>query len=149
MLKRTPMMGPSRPKGGEWAQETAAGVVRRRARTLGTVIALLTSRPCVSLRPPTAKAVLRNCTVFCHTHEFIVMKSMYKTHHCTDIRVCQGHGLRPASFSRHLRPLTLLYCAEMCWPRSCNRCHFLLPQRLAATISLADILGLPVAGHLV
>lgn len=35
------MMGPNHPKGGEWAQETARGVVRLQAKILGTVISLL------------------------------------------------------------------------------------------------------------
>lgn len=35
------MTGPSRPRGGEWAQETAAGAARLQVKTWGTVIVLL------------------------------------------------------------------------------------------------------------
>lgn len=39
-MKIIQMMGPSRPKGGEWALETAPGAATRPARTLGTVVLL-------------------------------------------------------------------------------------------------------------
>lgn len=40
-MKIIQMMGPSRPKGGEWALETAPGAATRPARTLGTVVLLV------------------------------------------------------------------------------------------------------------
>lgn len=45
-MKIIQMMEPSHPKGGEWAQEIALGVVKLQVKTLGTVILLLNNVFC-------------------------------------------------------------------------------------------------------
>lgn len=140
-MKIIQMMGPNHPKGGEWAQEIALGVVRLQVKILGTVISLLNRSFCgmflfsaippSSLAPALAKAVVRNCRIllscfyiwhkhcFCYSvqsrHVFIVIKYTYKIHHCSDVWVCHSAAqVSPVSFSCHLLlSLTLYYCEEM------------------------------------
>lgn len=73
-MKIIQMMGPNHPKGGEWAQEIALGVVRLQVKILGTVILLLNSSCGVFLSsaiPPSSPALqlppapFRNTSLLC------------------------------------------------------------------------------------